>query len=92
MKQTVKNLQVSLKKLRGLLRHGLHRDPHAYIPSKGEQLVRYYGYSSNVSRSKRKKEKPVVGWGIGLALQHSQSDGRSCQQNLRIAGLSWGSR
>ena len=30
----------------------------AHIP-KGEQLVRYYGYYSNVSRGKRKKEKPV---------------------------------
>jgi hypothetical protein len=27
-------------------------------PTKGEQLVRYYGYYSNVSRGKRKKEKP----------------------------------
>jgi hypothetical protein len=30
----------------------------AHIPNKGEQLVRYYGYYSNVSRGKRKKEKP----------------------------------
>jgi len=29
-----------------------------HIPNKGEQLVRYYGYYSNVSRGKRKKEKP----------------------------------
>ena len=29
-----------------------------HIPDKGEQLVRYYGYYSNVSRGKRKKEKP----------------------------------
>ena len=38
----------------------------AHIPNKGEQLVRYYGYYSNVSRGKRKKEKPKekgeVGW------------------------------
>ncbi len=27
------------------------------IPNKGEQLVRYYGGYSNVSREKRKKEK-----------------------------------
>ena len=27
----------------------------AHIPNKGEQLVRYYGYYSNVSRGKRKK-------------------------------------
>ena len=30
----------------------------AHIPNKGEQLVRYHGYYSNVSRGKRKKEKP----------------------------------
>ena len=30
----------------------------AHIPNKGEQLVRYYGHYSNVSRGKRKKEKP----------------------------------
>jgi len=29
----------------------------AHIPNKGEQLVRYYGYYSNVSRGE-KKEKP----------------------------------
>ena len=29
-----------------------------HIPNKGEQLVRYYGYYSNVSRGRRKKEKP----------------------------------
>jgi hypothetical protein len=27
-------------------------------PDRGEQLVRDYGYYSNVSRGKRKKEKP----------------------------------
>ena len=30
----------------------------AHIPNKGEQLLRYYGYYSNVSRGMRKKEKP----------------------------------
>jgi hypothetical protein len=29
-----------------------------HIPNKGEQLIRYYGYYSNVSKGKRKKEKP----------------------------------
>ncbi len=29
----------------------------AHIPNKREQLVRYYGVYSNVSRGKRKKEK-----------------------------------
>jgi len=35
-----------------------------HIPNKGEQLVRYYGYYSNVSRGKRKKEEPKeeVSW------------------------------
>ncbi|MGH7771856.1 MAG: transposase [Candidatus Binatia bacterium] len=32
----------------------------AHIPNKGEQLVRYYGYYSNVSRGKEKKEKPQL--------------------------------
>ena len=26
-----------------------------HVPNKGEQMVRYYGYYSNVSRGKRKK-------------------------------------
>lgn len=30
----------------------------AHIRNKGEQLGRYYGYYSDVSRGKRKKEKP----------------------------------
>jgi putative transposase len=29
-----------------------------HIPNKGEQLIRHYGYYNNVSRGKRKKEKP----------------------------------
>jgi len=28
----------------------------SHIPNKGEQMVRYYGYYSNVSRGRRKKE------------------------------------
>lgn len=28
----------------------------SHVPDKGEQMVRYYGYCSNVSRWKRKKE------------------------------------
>lgn len=28
----------------------------SHVPNKGEQLVRYYGYYSNVSRGKRKKQ------------------------------------
>jgi len=38
----------------------------AHIPNKGEQLIRYYSTYSNVSRGKRKKEKPkreeAVSW------------------------------
>jgi hypothetical protein len=30
----------------------------AHVPNKGEQLVRYYGYYSNLSRGKRKKLGP----------------------------------
>jgi len=29
---------------------------NSHIPNKGEQMVRYYGYYSNVSRGKRQKE------------------------------------
>jgi hypothetical protein len=36
----------------------------AHIPNKGEQLVRYYGYCSNVSRGKRKKERPAEKGGV----------------------------
>jgi hypothetical protein len=28
----------------------------SHIPNRGEQMVRYYGYYSNVARGKRKKE------------------------------------
>ena len=28
----------------------------SHVPDKGEQMVRYYGYYSNVSRGKRKKQ------------------------------------
>jgi hypothetical protein len=42
----------------------------AHIPNKGEQLVRYYGYYSNVSRGKRKKEEPKeeaeISWKPGV--------------------------
>jgi len=36
----------------------------AHIPNKGEQLIRYYGTYSNVSRGKRKKEehKKNISW------------------------------
>ncbi len=36
----------------------------AHIPNKGEQLARYYGAYSNVSRGKRKKEehKKNISW------------------------------
>jgi hypothetical protein len=28
----------------------------SHVPNKGEQMIRYYGYYSNVSRGKRKKQ------------------------------------
>ena len=28
----------------------------SHVPNKGKQMVRYYGYYSNVSRGKRKKQ------------------------------------
>ncbi len=33
-----------------------HADRCSHVPNKGEQMVRYYGYYSNVSRGKRKKQ------------------------------------
>jgi hypothetical protein len=43
-----------------VLRHLIIHDDDApalssHIPNKGEQMVRYYGYYSNVSRGRRKK-------------------------------------
>jgi hypothetical protein len=32
----------------------------SHVPNKGEQMGRYYGYYSNVSRGKRKKETEDV--------------------------------
>jgi hypothetical protein len=29
----------------------------SHVPDKGQQMVRYYGFYSNVCRGKRKKEK-----------------------------------
>jgi hypothetical protein len=29
----------------------------SHVPNKGEQMVRYYGYDSNVSRGKKKEEE-----------------------------------
>ena len=33
-----------------------HADRCSHVPNKGEQMVRYYGHYSNVSRGKRKKQ------------------------------------
>jgi len=30
----------------------------SHVPNRGEQMIRYYGYYSNVSRGKRKREEP----------------------------------
>jgi hypothetical protein len=38
--------------LEWLVRHG----GCSHVPNNGEQMVRHYGYYSNVSRGKRKKE------------------------------------
>lgn len=35
-----------------------HADRCSHVPNRGEQMVRYYGYYSNVSRGKRKQENP----------------------------------
>ena len=52
----------------------------AHIADKGEQLIRYYGYYSNVSRGKRKKEKPEDKTAIELLTAGSQAaDGAGFQ-------------
>jgi len=50
----------------------------SHIPNRGEQMVRYYGYYSNVSRGKRQKK------GIGDAVPcilESQSDEKAFRRN-----------
>ena len=32
----------------------------SHVPNKGEQMVRYYGYYSNVARGKQKKPTPAI--------------------------------
>ncbi len=44
----------------------------SHVPGKGEQMVRYYGYDSNVSRGKRKKAK--VGDAIPCILEPEITD------------------
>ncbi len=48
----------------------------SHIPDRGEQMVRYYGYYSNVSRGKRKETEDdgvpcIPRWGSGLPILHS---------------------
>ncbi len=45
---------------RGVFQHPVRLDfsHHSPSPNKGEQLVRYYGYYSNVSRGKKKNLNP----------------------------------
>ena len=42
----------------------------SHIPDRGEQMVRYYGYSSNVSRGKRKETE---GGGVPFILEADKS-------------------
>ena len=44
----------------------------SHVPNKGEQMVRYYGYYSNVSRDKRKKQNQD-----GMILSILEPDGPS---------------
>ncbi len=68
-----------------MLRHFIiHEDAPAlssHIPSKGEQMVRYYGYYSNVSRGRRKKAGQD-----GLVPLHE----RITPGKARAAPLLWG--
>jgi hypothetical protein len=48
----------------------------AHVPNKGEQMERYYGYYSNVARSKRKKAAMDDAIGAMLNTQSSDKDRR----------------
>ena len=49
----------------------LCEDCCSHVPNKGEQMVRYYGYYSNVARGKRKKHKRDES--IPSILEHEES-------------------
>ena len=52
----------------------------SHVPDKGEQMVRYYGHYSNVSRGKRKKadadNKIPVSWNLNSQIWHFEKIGR----------------
>ena len=54
-----------------------------HIPDKGEQLIRYYGYYSNVSRGKRKKEKPKDETEISWKPEIIEIDGPPVSKGLK---------
>jgi hypothetical protein len=55
----------------------------AHIPNKGEQLVRYYSYYSNVSRGQRKKEKLREETEISWKLQAIEIEAPSVSKELK---------
>lgn len=48
----------------------------SHVPDKGEQMVRYYGYYSNFSRGKRKKDSEDSLIACILELEESSKEGR----------------
>ncbi len=60
----------------------------SHVPNKGEQMVRYYGHYSNVSRGKRKKQDQD-----GMILSILEPDGSSIARpgatRLPIVGLDY---
>jgi len=59
----------------------------AHIPNKGEQLIRYYGTYSNVSRGKRKKEKPKRGEAVTWKTEVTEVPPPLVSKELKSAGL-----
>ena len=53
-----------------------------HVPNKGEQMVRYYGYYSNVSRGKRKKQNEYES--IPYILESEQSSKESRKNWSRL--------
>ncbi len=64
----------------------------SHVPNKAEQMVRYYGYYSNVSRGKRKKQNqdglmPSILEGDGSSKEHRKNWARLIQKIYEVDPL-----
>jgi hypothetical protein len=64
----------------------------SHVPDKGEQMVRYYGYYSNVSRGERKKQNqdkwiPCILESEGSSKEYRKNWARLIQKIYEIAPL-----